>query len=365
MESAPGCPLDEMSEEVKKVNDPEQLRQICSRVFTRLPVHTKDGDRVAPIRVTGYEEPYLLIEHNQSDAEIRILIVNHDQHLMLLECKVVERLSHGKEKLHPARLHLKRKIRRQKRISLASDSGKLVVDDLITLRSIPESLSRVDEKTDPPFKDALAELKTIQPVARLTVRKSFRLDNRMRAMMARNVPIFVPDRTSGKTPAFPVITMEEYKKILNYEDHPDRILSEISIPVLFKGLYLMGVATIISSEPMNDHHFDAVKEIVQKLEDEILDRHIVPHNPEHCPVVDVNSGGAGILHPHNPSVMKGFLPGEEVTFDLHFPGEKAHPVLGNIRNIKSLERAHRIGLEFHELPPEIRQELEDFLKQIQ
>ena len=353
-----------MSEDVKKVNDPDQLRQICARVFTRLPVHTKIGDRVAPIRVLSYDEPLLSIEHNQQDAELRLLIVNHDQHLMLLECKVMEKTGPGREKLHPLRLHLKRKIRKQKRISLASDSGKLVVDDLITLRSIPESLGRVDEKTDSPFKEALAELKTIQSIARLTVRKSFRLDNRMRAMMARNVPIFVPDRTTGKAPDFPVITMDEYKKILNYEDHPDRILSEVSIPILFKGLYLMGVATIISSEPMTDHHFDGVKEIVQKLEKEILDRRIVPYNPEHCPVVDINAGGAGILHPHNPSVMKGFLPGEEVTFDLHFPGEKAHPVLGNIRNIKSLERAHRIGLEFQEPDDDLRTDLEDFLKQV-
>ncbi|MEQ8352367.1 MAG: PilZ domain-containing protein [Leptospiraceae bacterium] len=354
-----------MSEDVRKVNDPEQLRQICAKIFTRLPVRIKDGNQVESVRVRNYEAPLLTVEHNRPDAEIRILIVNHDQHLMLLECRVQERLEPGKEKLHPVRLHLKRKIRKQKRVSLASDSGKLVVDDLITLRSIPEGLSRVDEKTDSPFKEALAQLKTIQSIARLTVRKSFRLDNRMRAMMARNVPIFIPDRTSGKVPGFPVITMEEYRKILNYEPHPDQILSEVSIPVRFKGLYLMGVATIISSEPMTDHHYEAVEEIVKSLEKEILDRHIVPSNPEHCPVVDINSGGAGILHPHNPHVMRGFLPGEEVTFDLHFPGEKAYAVQGSIRNIKSLERAHRIGLEFEDLPGEVQSELEEFLRQVQ
>ncbi|MBU43077.1 MAG: hypothetical protein CMN76_07670 [Spirochaetaceae bacterium] len=354
-----------MSEEVKKVNDPEQLRQICAKIFTRLPVHIKDKDRVEAARVLGYEAPLLEVEHNRPDAEIRVLIVNHDQHLMLMECKVQERPAPGHEKLHPVRLHLKRKIRKQKRVSLSSDSRKLVVDDLITLRSIPESLSKVDEKNDSPFKEALAQLKTIQAIARLTVRKSFRLDNRMRAMLARDVPIFIPDRTSSKAPGFPVITMEEYKKILNYEAHPDRILSEVSIPVRFKGIYLMGVATIISSEPMTDHHFEGVQEIVSNLEREILDRHIVPYNPEHCPVVDINSGGAGILHPHNPHVMRGFLPGEEVTFDLHFPGEKAFPVLGSIRNIKSLERAHRIGLEFEQLPSDLNSELEDFLRQVE
>ena len=112
-------------------------------------------------------------------------------------------------------------------------------------------------------------------------------------------------------------------------------------------------------------YFEGVQEIVSNLEREILDRHIVPYNPEHCPVVDINSGGAGILHPHNPHVMRGFLPGEEVTFDLHFPGEKAFPVLGSIRNIKSLERAHRIGLEFEQLPSDLNSELEDFLRQVE
>ncbi len=353
-----------MSEEVKKVNDPEQLRQICARIFTKLPVHIKDKEKVESVRVLGYEPPLLTVEHNRPDADLRVLIVNHDQHLMLMECKVQERLNPGQEKLHPVRLHLKRKIRKQKRVSLASDSGKLVVDDLITLRSIPEGLSKIDEKNDSPFKEALAQLKTIQSIARLTVRKSFRLDNRMRAMMARDVPIFIPDRTSSRVPEFPVITMDEYRKILNYEPHPDQILSEVSSPVRFKGLYLMGVATIISSEPMTDHHYEAVDEIVKNLEKEILDRHIVPYNPEHCPVVDINSGGAGILHPHNPHVMRGFLPGEEVTFDLHFPGEKSYPIMGNIRNIKSLERAHRIGLEFESLGSDVQQELEEFLRQM-
>ncbi|MCB1166426.1 MAG: PilZ domain-containing protein [Leptospiraceae bacterium] len=353
-----------MSEEVKKVNDPEQLRQICSKIFTRLPVHIKDQTTVEPVRVLGYEVPLLHVEHNRPDADIRVLIVNHDQHLMLLECKVQTREAPGKELLHPVRLHLKRKIRKQKRVSLAADSRKLVVDDLITVRSIPEALGKVDEKQDSPFKEAGVALKKIAENARLSIRKSFRLDNRMRAISAREVPIFIPDRTSGRMPDFPVLSMDEYKKILTYESNADRILSEVSIPVLFKGVHMIGLATVISNEPMDDSHYNAVKSIVTNLEKEVLERTIVPENPEHCPVVDINTGGAGILHPHNPSVMKGFLPGEEVTFDLHFPGEKTYTIIGSIRNIKSLERAHRIGLEFENLRQEVRSDLEDFLQQV-
>ncbi len=345
--------------DIKRINDPEQLRQIAERVFTKLPVQLQDKTGIFPVSVQGTEDDTLLIIHNQPEAPSRLLVLTHNDNKMFLECRVHLRHDDGKELVKPVRLHLKKLVRRQKRMQLPKGDNRVAwITEVVPMKSIPESLSAYNNNRDMLLKAYQEQLRIFFTDAEIVFRKTFRMDMRMRIMSNLQKSIFVPTRMNPNLiDGTRFASYEDYKKIIQYDHLPDNIISEITEPLTYKNLYMFGYMKILSDRELTLEDVEKVQEISRDFETEILNQELLPRNLERSVVVDITTGGVGFMHPHNPAIIRNFMPGEHIVFDIHLPNGKILSVSGLIRNMKSLEKAHRIGIEFENLTMEQKAEL--------
>lgn len=353
-------------EEIKRINDPDQLRQIAERVFSRHPVQLQDKTGLYPVNVSQVQNGILTLLHNQPDARARLLVINHHENKMFLECLVLDKDQNGNERVKPVRLHLKRLTRRQQRVQLKGRDNKVAwITEVIPMKSIPEFLSAYNRTRDMLTNAYQEQLRLFYTEADIVFRKTFRMDVRMRSMTNLNRPIFVPTRLNPNSiDATRFIPYEEYRKIIQYDHLAETIIGEITRPLSFKDIYLFGYIKVTSDRELTMDDYDKVTEISEDYQREIINQELLPRNMEKSVVADITANGIGFLHPHNPSVIRNFMPGEHIVFDIHFPGSEVLTVSGIIRNIKSLEKAHRIGVEFENLNVEQKAKLITYIDSI-
>lgn len=353
-------------EEIKRINDPDQLRQIAERVFSRHPVQIQDKTGLYPVDISMVKNGILTLLHNQPDAPARLLVLNHHENKMFLECLVVDKDANGNERVKPIRLHLKRLKRRQQRVQLKGRDNKVAwITEVIPMKTIPEFLSAYNRTRDALMNAYQEQLRIFYTHAEIVFRKTFRMDMRMRTMSNLNKAIFVPTRLNPNTiDSGRFIPYEEYKKIIQYDHIPDTILSEITQPLSYKGIYMFGYMKVLSDRELTTEDYDKVKEISEDFQREVINQELLPRNMERSVVVDITANGVGFMHPHNPAVIRNFMPGEHIVFDIHLPQSETLTISGIIRNIKSLEKAHRIGVEFENLNMEHKAKLVTYIDSV-
>lgn len=351
-----------MNQEVKRINDPEQLRQIINKLFLRQSVTLKNKDEMLPVKLIGYDNGLLEISHQAPDSETRFIFLKHSQHNMFLECSVKEKKD-SSEIVHPVKLHLHRQIRSEKRIEVPESEGKIIwVTDVLTLKNFPEIFSSQNNKRDALIKaykeQLLKKFKKVEIVFRLTVR----LDYRMRTLNALRIPIYIPDHPNQtRFDETRFVPYSEYAKLSQYDKLPSGIISEVTEPMFFKNRMLLGYVRAMSETTISLEDYEMIHRVAKELLGNLKTYNILPINRERCPVMDVNLHGMGFMHPHVPHIIKNFMPGEQVIFDIHFPKSKTVTFMGVIKNMKSLEKAHRLGIQFENMMPDQTDALQEFL----
>ncbi len=332
-----------MATEGKWVNDPDQLDQLIQKVYCRVPVilHTKEKEQV-PAQIERLGPCKIAIKSNAQPGSARILAARLQDGLILLECIPEGTLPDGREVCHAKRLH--RTLRKEPRTEIGQN--RLIVTGVIPSRQIPEYMASGDLRRDNFLGVVERELKSSLGEAQIFLRKTVRLDFRMRAMQTgcRSI-LFSPETVS---PDERFVPWQEYEQILSYDKLPKGIVSEISVGLFYKKNFIYGYIRAFSHNTFTLTEFDQVSAMARKVEKFIEDSGMLPSNPEKCVVLDLSMSGAGILHPQSQIVMQKFMPGEPVLMDIHFPGGPLN-FSASIRNIRSLENAHRLGIEFDTL----------------
>lgn len=347
----------------RRVSDPTQLRQIVEKIFARVPVTLAEKRGEVPVRVTAYENGFLDVEHSEPPAPVRVLTVVQSGHRMLLECTVVVR-GFNTERLKPARLHLHRQIRKAARIEVPEGAKTLWITNCLPIPMVLESLSSTNAKRDAVLATFGAELSKRYPQSSIQLRKSNRTDSRMRMMMQYKKPVFYTTDQQHLARIRPdFVPPEEYENARRGEGTPKTLTSEICEPLWYRSLIFYGYVQVLSSTDLRDADYDAVKSIARGLHAGMLSA-AMPNVNIRCPVVDIHETGVGFIHPHVPLVMRSFMPGSEVIFDLNFPAGPSFPCLGSIRNIRSRETNHRMGVEMHPLEPPHLEILQNYLAEV-
>jgi len=352
-----------MEQEIKRINDPQQLRQIIQKLFLRLPVTLKQKDGSFPATVVSYDNSVIEIYHTRPDAPSRLLALSHGEHNMFLECLVQGRNDKGNELVKPSRLHLQRQIRSEKRIKV-DHSNVLLISNCLAIKSIPESFAVMNEKRDMLLSAYRGQISKMYPNSEIVFRVTYRMDPRMRLIASANKPIYIPDRTMAKV-ADPrrFIPLEEYKKTVRFDKMPDTCVGEVTEPLFYNKAYLFGYICVFSEKEITETDYDVIAQMGRDLESELLTSGTFPQNPEKCPVVDINTSGVGFMHPHNPAVMRNLMPGEHILFELGI-GDTREYFNGVIKNMKSFEKAHRMGVQFENITALQKERLDEYIKGI-
>lgn len=333
-------------QQTRKVNDPAQLREITERLFARLPVRIleKTGEKSA--QITGTAEGMLDVRHELEPAPSRVLTLVHGENRMLLECHVVSRAD-ATERLKPVRLILhQRQIRSEPRVETAT--GAIYLSNCVPVSMVFESFAIVDARRDQVIEALRLELKKRYSEAQLILRRSTRVDSRMRLMAQHYRPVFFsrdPDVMKSLDDRF--VPGPEAEKAIRGEGLPGHCICEASFPLIFGRTLVFGYVQILSPAPMQADDWDEMEALAQKAEKSLLP--FLPSSQDRCPVADLSMHGIGFLHSNNQFVLRHFMPGTEIAFNLHFPDGRAAGCLASIRNLRSKERTHRIGAELKPL----------------
>ena len=354
-----------MDQEVKRINNKDQLRQIIERLFLSASVrlNEKDGDK--PLKILSFNDPILEVSHDAAPAEIRNLHAVRGENSMLLECRVESR-SGNTEKLIAMNLHLTRMVRSQPRISIPEKDKRLLwVTNLVTIKNFPDYFSSTNDKRDALIRAYKAELAKSFIKVELVLRLTVRLDYRMRTLTSYRKPIFVPDLMKPeKIDPDKFVPYSEYMKLARYDKIPEGIVGEITEPLLYKKYILLGYIRVLSDSEITMENYEMVRGVASEVLKNLGTYGALPANREKSPVVDINLSGVGCMHPHVPSVIRNFMPGENVVFDIHYTDGNIVTYTGAIKNMKSGERAHRLGIQFDPLENEQLSPLQEFLSHI-
>ncbi|MDH5657404.1 MAG: PilZ domain-containing protein [Spirochaetia bacterium] len=348
-----------MDQEVKRINNKEQLKQIIEKLFLNLPVHMKSDNEDIPVKVISYNDPLLEVEHSGSPSEVRNLQAVKGDSSLMLECNVESR-NETVETLVPVNLHLTRQIRKMPRIDIPEkDKRVLWVTNLVTIKNFPDYFVSTNEKRDKLINAYKTELHKTFYKAEIVLRQTVRLDYRMRTLNTSKKSIFVPHmQQPEKIDPDRFVSFPEYSKLIRYDKIPESIIAEITVPLLYKNIFLYGFVRVISTEALELKDYETVERVSKELTRHLETYGAFPVNREKSPVTDINLSGVGCMHPHVPHIMKNFEPGENVIFDIHFPDDSIVPYTGILKNIKSGEKAHRLGIQFDMLENLQRESLE-------
>ncbi len=357
--------------ESRVTNDPGQLARVIQNVFLKRAPLLRDEFGEGSVELQEYRDGVLFAKHGRPEARVRLLFLLHGDHLLVLECGVDERMATGVEKLRPRKLHL-RPPRRAERMPISSEQGENVfATGCVPVDAIPEALNHMNRKRDrvlEVYGKALGERLPSGSTVDFRLRRTQRLDPHMRAMQLAHRPIFAP-HTSDTTfwalmdPAT-FVPFEQYAEVRRYEDDKE-LRSEIAVPLWYRDLFLYGYVYVRATEPLTLPAFQVASAIAGRVHEEFTKHGCLPQSNARCTLLDISRTGAGILYPHRSGYHKAFMPGAEVLIDLKLGEAGDISCLGVLKNIRSLEHAHRFGIEFAPLSPAQEELLTVFLEKRQ
>ena len=351
-----------MDQEVKRINNKDQLDQIIEKLFLKLPVQLKQDNGDMPLNITSYTDFIIEVSHDAPPAEMRKLQAVRGENSMVLECRVESRTENS-EKLIPLNLHLTRQVRKETRIGIPEKDKRLLwVTNLLTIRNFPDLFAATNDKRDALIKAYKNELSKSFTRVEIFLRLTVRLEYRMRTLINYKKPIYIPNQEHpDKVDPDKFVPYSEYLKLARYEKLPEGIVAEVTEPLLYKKYLLLGYVRVMSENPISLEEYEIVKRVASEMMKNLENYGAFPVNREKSPVVDLNITGVGCMHPHVPSVIKNFMPGENVIFDIHFVDDTIMTYTGAIKNMKSGDRAHRLGIQFDQLSNEQLYPLQEFL----
>lgn len=352
--------------QLKQIKDPVQVQKIAASLFCKLPVFLKSKRGKLSVKVNGFRNNLLELIHGQSVAKFRILMLTHKDHSMFLECQVEGATPEGSELVRPLRLHVKKREDGEKPNALPKMDGKMVwVSDCLPIASFPQKLAAMNARRDKLFEVYRRELLKKFTDSNIETRRTFRMDLRMRAMNRHKKSIYAPDRKSDeKWDDNRFVTFEDYGKLTRYNDIAENYMGEICEPFMYRNLYLYGYVQVFTERELTMKDYELVCRFARELEQKLEQGQFLPMNPEKSPVIVISFQGAGFMHPHNPSIIRAFLPGEEVIFDIHFPNSNSTTLIAEIQTAKPLEKAHQIGVKFNPMNDEQMRMIENYLSKI-
>lgn len=359
-----------MSQNHRQSNDPAQLQRVIQQVFLKMPVRLRDRTGEREAKILRHQHPILEISGAPAEPEtkVRLLAVEHGDHLLMLECGVLKR-GEASEFVKPLRLHIRPRQRSEVRHKIDHGEGSdPYITGCLPVASIPTTLSSLDAKRDGilrVYSMALREHYPDSAQVKVLLRRSNRLDHRMRPMMSFRKPIYAPDRFEEshwlREGMEDFVPFNEYSKIRSYQDVPRAFISEVAEPLWFRDQYLYGYLQVVHKDRIDHEMYEMIAGLARKLEADLEGYDCLPRNNTRCKVEDLSHSGVGFLVPRNSPFIKGFMPGEAIFFELCLPEQEPLQLGGVIQNVRNQENGFRFGVEIARMTPEHSKVLDAYL----
>lgn len=363
-------PSEKPQHEVRKIIDHTQLHQITEKLFCRLPVHLIHSNQRHNAQAMNYQHPQFEVMHQAPPADARTLLLEKDDHSMMLECSVVGRTERGTEILKPLRLYLtKRGVRHENRMSL----GEAAAFAGVVIHCIPhgefyKTNAATNDARDQAIQQYAAAVRGLIPDAKVKIdlQRHNRLSVRFKKMQDFNLPVFAPvmeQERQGDDLNLRAIPHSEYKQIMRSDGLPGDYIGEICEPIRYRDALMVGYVQVLTASPTNLSQYHSVRQVTRRLEADLEARGAFPKNPITGKIVDLSFSGIGFNYTTQRNIMSGAAVGDKIVFDARFNPANVATLSGRIMNVSAQESSMRFGVEVENVSEAARTALDNMLNE--
>lgn len=338
------------------LQDTEQIKKIFEEKYVNLPIFMFYDGKQFPVKVIGVDEKGIITKSiSRIDKEPRVLTFTYESNLYKFVMSFLG-ASSTFEVLKPLVLEIipaSRVLSRLKtdrlyitNISNQNDIIKSIVSDSVRVNNILRNF----------------QAKVREKISNLELFIHERQDVRLKLLNIHEKIIFVPNKSVQESVKPEYVPYFEYMNQLKNSKDIDKIVSEITVPLKFKGMFTMGYLSAQHYLPMDDGYLQIVNVLAQNIKKEILSQPIINESKEASIVVDITSEGFSIFHTNFANFGKLFSIGGVIIFDLCASEDDKIVVKAVIRNIKATEKQFRIGCQFYTGSEVESKALQAFLK---
>lgn len=216
------------------------------------------------------------------------------------------------------------------------------------------------------FRDAIQDkLAGAYPYARVFFLHERFADERMKYFYRERKPLYIenlreaPKSDSEKTfLQFYKITIFQKDKNLNTRT----TVSEVSVPLFFKGVYPVGYLQVNNTLPITQEEFVMIRKVGASASEALSGSKIIKSAEDRLVVVDVSAGGLGVVF-KDKTLLKFFKDGNYLFFNLLLPEGRSAAMFVVVRNINVMRtNVIRIGCQIVEIDALGQAHYEEFLE---
>ena len=347
-----------MAKQIKTIIDKSIFDKICQKYFqdNNVYIKTKNGD--LEIKYFGYSSdgnaafkiPYL-----KNMAKDNLIIARKVGETIHAHVRFVEKQEDDMFIFYIKQFQIINIERSEERKSLEGEGKKgkeiIFVTNVISDFIIQNILSLYIKKVDD-IKDSLKlEIGEAFKNFKIFFCNEGSSDVRMKFFQSKRKIIYIPSINSKddeKNKEFNYYINNIYARDFSLQNKKE-LISEISIPIMYKMKLPYGYIQINHTEPLNKTAFNLIKRVAVSIDMAIAKENIFPPANEKIIVSNITNDGFGIVF-KDRKFIRYFKTNSYVYLEMLLPDSKRASIMAIVRNISILEnKVIRVGFQIDEI----------------
>ena len=338
------------------IQDSEQIKKEFEEKSSNLPLFMYHNGKQFPVKVISFDSKGLIIKNvGRTDKDPRIITFTYDKKLYKFTFNLLG--TNGNfEILQPTVMEALPASRILTRVT----SERLYITNICNQSDIIKSITADSVRVSNILKSYSSKVR--DKISNLELFIHERVDVRLKLLNDHDKIIFIPNKSNQDSVPKDCVPYMEYLNQLRNSKGMDRIVSEITIPLKFKGQFTFGYLSAQHDLPMDDGYLQIMNALAQNIKKEIFSQPIINESKEASLLAEANAEGFSIFHTNFANFGKLFTIGGIIVFDLCISSEEKIICRAVIRNIKPTEKQFRIGCQFFTSSEEELKIIHNFLK---
>jgi hypothetical protein len=356
-----------MAETIKTITDTGQFEEIFKKFFANREVYlkTKSGDLF--IQFLGFTEGTVMfrIPRVKNVPDTIVVFTRLSENTIYASLKFLENTENDFIFL-PIKFQIISEKMKEERTDLAATGGKnvLYINNIISEQMIQGALDSNEKKVGI-MKDKIAhDLKGKFDHVRVVFINETRIDVRMKRFMESWNPIIIKDLSdqsdlANKEKSFYI--NEIYSKDYKLSSHKE-LISEVSVPIIYKSMVPYGYIQVNNAKPMNETHLTVVKRLAVMINEYVLKERLFVPAPEKFIVNDISKKGLGVVF-RERRLLRYYMKDSRLIFDLTLPDSNKVTMRVIVRNtIFNESGIIKVGLEILDIDAISEANYDEFLE---
>lgn len=327
-----------MAESITTITDKSQFGALFTANFlnnSEIFVKTKSGD--LKIQYLGFTDDNVAIRipRVKNVPDTILVFARNGDNTVYVSLKVIESTEDTFVFL-PIKFQIIAEKRREDRIEAGAPSGKdiLYVSNIMSDSYIQSALQSAEKKVDYVKERITYDLRGKFDRLRIIMINEMQFDPRMKHLQETRMPLFVNNLNGTPEPKyekdFAFYKAEIYAKDYKLASQKE-LISEISIPIIYRNFIAYGYIQVNNATPMTEAHLSVMKRMATSINELFLKDNIFEPAKEKFLVSDISKGGLGIVFKDRRQT-RYFRKDSMVSLDVILPTQKRATLGVVIRN---------------------------------